>query len=96
MDVTDRISSELTRRDAAAEKRARKRGRHYNIYALSLELGAVQDMRAAISNGADPALAFAAEFVATAKNHSIARKVGFPLDVKRGAWVDTRTDTWIY
>lgn len=82
MTLYDKLVSELTQLDARDEKRP-----GYNRYALSIMLGAAQEVDAAISKGVKPEKAFAENFNPTRGIHGIARRLGLNLDVQKGRWI---------
>ena len=92
MDKRTLLVSLLTQNDAVRCAKEIKRYGRANIYALSIELGAVHEtLEPMLASGATWESAFSETFTPTRANHGIARKLGLALDVERGQWIDTTT-----
>jgi hypothetical protein len=84
-----RLVSELTRMDDAQQVRDRKKGYRTNPYALALMFQAAQEVEQEVAAGRPFAEAFADHFTPTRGMHTIAKRLGLPLDVVRGQWAST-------
>jgi hypothetical protein len=81
------LISLLTQHDIKEEKRAMNGKYLHNIYALAHYFKAVQDMDELIKEGKTPSVAYSSVFCPSSWTHSIAKKLGFNLDVIYGNWV---------
>jgi hypothetical protein len=81
-----RYLTELDERESLAEV---KRYGRANIYRLGHYLAAAEDVRDRVRLGESFTVAFTRAFGPTRGTHWVARKLGLPIEVDRGEWVDT-------
>lgn len=94
----------ITELDRAEERREVKRGVRVNLHRIGIYLSAKQsmleDVHARIAKGVAVRDAFRAclieHFCPTREFHRFTKRVGLPLDVQRGRWINTETGRAYY